>query len=83
MGIMIFDTALASNVGEWWDQNINKVAYKLGVEHTEDEYEEDDFIYWSDLSTTPAKRYDQPPKVDLLKIISSDVLSILPLEENL
>jgi hypothetical protein len=83
MGVMIFNTELASSIGQWWDKNINQVAYKLGVETIEDEYEEEDYVYWLDLTAEPVIRYDEPPKADLLQMIGSDVFSIFPIEDHL
>ncbi len=83
MGIMLFDSDLAGKIGDWWDNQINKVAYKLGVTSAEDEYEEEYYIHWDDLTTNPSTRYHEPPKTNLLQMFSSDIFSFLPIEDHL
>lgn len=83
MGIMIYNTDLAVKMSEWWDNQINNVAYKLNVEYVEDEYEVESYLYWEDLSVNPVKRYDEPPRADFFQKIGSDIFSILPIEDHL
>ena len=83
MGIMIYGSELAKLIGDWWDEHITKLAYRLGMELIEDEDEELYDTYWEDLSRNPVKRYDEPPKASLLQVISSDIFSFLPIEDHL
>ena len=84
MGILLLNTSLATLMANWWDKQINQIAYKLSVESYFDEYDdEEEIIYWEDLSTVPSKRYERPPKADFLKVLTSEMFSIFPIEEHL
>lgn len=83
MGILVSNTELAVHIGEWWDKTINKVAYKLDLESIEGEYGFEQLIVWLDNSVKPIKRYEESPKASLWKKFSSDLFSILPLEDQL
>lgn len=83
MGILVSNTELAAHIGEWWDETINKVAYKLDLESIEGEYGFEPLIVWFDNSVKPKKRYDESPKASFWNKFSSDLFSILPLEDQL
>ena len=83
MGLMVLNTEMAKQIGQWWDNSISKIAYKLDVEYVEGEHGKEAKIVWYDHAKNPAVRFEEAPNADFWQTFSSDVLSILPLESQL
>ena len=79
MGIYVLNTELARLFSEWWDTSMRKLAYALSLDGEDGRQQ----LLWKDFSVNPVKQYDKEPDTSFWQRIKSDLLSILPVEDQL
>ena len=80
IGVVLTSSEIAGEMGDWFDQNIEKVAFRL--ELTEDKRGEEQ-ILWHGYEDGNACVYNVDPHTSFWRRFGIDLLSLLPIESQL
>ena len=77
IGVVITQMEIADGMGEWFDQNIDKIAFRLELVKDETEYEK---ILWHGLENGESVTYSKEPHTGFWTRFGIGFMSILPIE---
>ena len=80
IGVVFTSKEIANEMGEWFDQNIEKVAFRLELEKGKDG---NDKIVWYGLNDGKQEVFDVEPHTTFWQRLGVGFLSILPIESQL
>jgi len=80
IGVVFSSDELARGMSDWFDQNIEKVAFKLELRKDQDGYEQ---LFWHGLVDGRPRTYDADPYTGFWKRFGIGFLSIWPIESQL
>lgn len=84
MGVIIDTPALAAKVGEWRDQELPKIAWRVELEPVTTSVGEEQRLVWiSREDGEDVRRYDHEPEATLWARIQASLLRLLPIEQQL
>jgi putative cardiolipin synthase len=84
MGVIIDTPVLAARVGEWRDQELPKIAWRVELEAVKTSFGEEQRLVWiSREDGEDVRRYDHEPEATLWARIQASLSRLLPIEHQL
>ena len=87
MGILIESPKLASAIGDWRDQGLADIAWRVDLERVATPHspagEETHLVWISDEEGREIRRYDREPESGFWARFQATVLRLLPIERQL
>jgi len=80
IGVVLTSSEVAHEIGDWFDQNIEEVAFRLELQTNEDGY---DHILWHGIENGEKQVFNVDPHTSFWRRFKIALISLLPIESQL
>jgi putative cardiolipin synthase len=80
IGVVLTSPEIAQGMGEWFDKNIERIAFRLELKKGEDGSEN---LLWHGMVDGKSRTFDVDPYTSFWKRLGNGFLGILPIESQL